>query len=183
MSALVRYRCTNTECAQREQFIPWSKIVEVDAFGGALYHPATDQGSLLSGTELDPRPLPCGPVERITGPARIRLRRTKGWRKPAGVVVVTRPGRWGNPIDMDGDKEAAAEWFGVMLDMRREGTLPPHHAGYLYPADDEIVTALAGRDLACWCPLDRSCHADVLLELANDPVAVIGSSVDPRPNR
>jgi hypothetical protein len=26
---------------------------------------------------------------------------------------------------------------------------------------------LAGRDLACWCPLDRPCHADVLLELAN----------------
>jgi hypothetical protein len=26
---------------------------------------------------------------------------------------------------------------------------------------------LTGRDLACWCPLDRPCHADVLLELAN----------------
>jgi hypothetical protein len=25
---------------------------------------------------------------------------------------------------------------------------------------------LAGRDLACWCPPDRPCHADVLLELA-----------------
>jgi hypothetical protein len=28
---------------------------------------------------------------------------------------------------------------------------------------------LAGRDLACWCPLDRACHADVLLEIANQP--------------
>jgi hypothetical protein len=29
---------------------------------------------------------------------------------------------------------------------------------------------LAGHDLACWCPLDQPCHADVLLELANaDP--------------
>jgi hypothetical protein len=26
---------------------------------------------------------------------------------------------------------------------------------------------LAGKDLMCWCPLDRPCHADVLLELAN----------------
>lgn len=26
---------------------------------------------------------------------------------------------------------------------------------------------LRGRDLACWCPLDEPCHADVLLELAN----------------
>jgi hypothetical protein len=26
---------------------------------------------------------------------------------------------------------------------------------------------LRGRDLACWCPLDEPCHADVLLEIAN----------------
>ena len=26
---------------------------------------------------------------------------------------------------------------------------------------------LRGHDLACWCPLDGPCHADVLLELAN----------------
>lgn len=25
---------------------------------------------------------------------------------------------------------------------------------------------LAGRDVACWCPLDEACHGDVLLELA-----------------
>jgi hypothetical protein len=26
---------------------------------------------------------------------------------------------------------------------------------------------LRGKDLACWCPLDQPCHADVLLEIAN----------------
>lgn len=26
---------------------------------------------------------------------------------------------------------------------------------------------LEGKNLACWCPLDQPCHADVLLELAN----------------
>ncbi len=31
----------------------------------------------------------------------------------------------------------------------------------------EIVTELRGHDLACWCPLDQPCHADVLLEIAN----------------
>ena len=31
------------------------------------------------------------------------------------------------------------------------------------------VRGLAGRDLACWCPLDQPCHADVLLEIANRP--------------
>lgn len=32
---------------------------------------------------------------------------------------------------------------------------------------DVIRERLAGHDLACWCPLDDACHADVLLELAN----------------
>jgi len=31
----------------------------------------------------------------------------------------------------------------------------------------EMRATLAGMDLACWCPLDKPCHADVLLELAN----------------
>lgn len=30
----------------------------------------------------------------------------------------------------------------------------------------EIRERLAGRDLACWCPLDQPCHADVLLSIA-----------------
>lgn len=35
------------------------------------------------------------------------------------------------------------------------------------PRVDELRAELAGKDLACWCPLDQPCHADVLLELAN----------------
>jgi len=31
------------------------------------------------------------------------------------------------------------------------------------------VTALRGKDLACWCKPGAPCHADVLLELANAP--------------
>lgn len=38
-----------------------------------------------------------------------------------------------------------------------------HHEYYL--------GELRGHDLACWCPLDAPCHADVLLELANAPEA------------
>ena len=30
-----------------------------------------------------------------------------------------------------------------------------------------LITDLRGHDLACWCPLDQPCHADVLLGLAN----------------
>lgn len=32
---------------------------------------------------------------------------------------------------------------------------------------EKVVTDLAGENLACWCPLDQLCHADVLLEVAN----------------
>ena len=32
---------------------------------------------------------------------------------------------------------------------------------------DDVREHLRGRDLACWCPLDEPCHADVLLAVAN----------------
>lgn len=32
---------------------------------------------------------------------------------------------------------------------------------------DAAKGLLRGKDLACWCPLDQPCHADVLLEIAN----------------
>lgn len=32
---------------------------------------------------------------------------------------------------------------------------------------EAAMDGLAGHDLACWCPLNRPCHVDVLLELAN----------------
>jgi hypothetical protein len=39
------------------------------------------------------------------------------------------------------------------------------------PPTKEQIAALKDRDLACFCPLDQICHADVLLELANAPSA------------
>lgn len=44
----------------------------------------------------------------------------------------------------------------------------PYRKPYRYASQVEAVReALAGKNLACWCPLDQPCHADVLLELAN----------------
>ena len=45
------------------------------------------------------------------------------------------------------------------------------NAATMYLRDFELPTKpdlapLRGKDLACWCPLDQPCHADVLLELA-----------------
>lgn len=36
----------------------------------------------------------------MSGPARIRRRREKGWRMPAGAVYVGRGSRWGNPFKL-----------------------------------------------------------------------------------
>ncbi len=48
--------------------------------------------------------------------------------------------------------------------------------GDAYPSVEEIRRELAGKDLACWCPLPApgksdDCHAAVLLEVANPEVA------------
>jgi hypothetical protein len=84
-------------------------------------------------------------------PRRIQLRRTKGWRKPPGAVVVARPTRWGNPFEWrEYGRATAVERYRLWLPISG-----------LDPAE------LRGRDLCCWCPLDQPCHADVLLQEAN----------------
>ena len=92
-----------------------------------------------------------------TVPIRIQLRRTNGWRKPAGAVVVARPSRWGNPfrIGVDGDRTRCVSLY---RDALVSGELP-------FGVDD-VRRELAGRDLACWCSPDVPCHADVLLAVA-----------------
>lgn len=92
----------------------------------------------------------------MTGPKRIRVSRRLGGGVPDGAVYVGRPGKWGNPFPVrDGNRARAVELF------REHVRQHP-----------EIAAAarldLVGRDLACWCPLAGPCHADVLLELAND---------------
>jgi len=91
---------------------------------------------------------------------RIQLRRTAGWRKPAGAVVVARPSRWGNPFRLGVDGDAAR-----CVAAYRRALL----AGELGVTVDDVRRDLAGHDLACWCPPDRPCHADVLLEIAGEP--------------
>jgi hypothetical protein len=87
---------------------------------------------------------------------RIQLRRTKGWRKPVGAVVVARPTRWGNPFKVGEPGIRTAEDAVRLYRQWLSGA----------PVRDR-VSELAGCDLACWCPLDQPCHADLLLELAN----------------
>lgn len=115
----------------------------------------------------------------VAPPRRVQLRRTKGWRMPENTVKVDRTTRWGNPHDWrdwrenwpfpsshmpdaeisrdDWCKGMAVEAFEQDL---RDGTI-------VLP-----VGELRGKNLACWCREGghpKSCHADVLIELANAP--------------
>lgn len=91
-------------------------------------------------------------------PKRIQRKRTKGWKLPEGAVYVGRPTKWGNPYTLhDGDPK-----FIVALYRRKiRGNV------WSEPNARSIKAELSGKDLACWCPLDQPCHADVLLEIAN----------------
>jgi hypothetical protein len=123
-------------------------------------------------------------------PQRIQLRRTKGWRKPEGAVVVSRPSKWGNPfrveqVDPLHVSEYGGRWFvddGVGCEFFQARDDAESHAVDCFQSDilgnraaitvEEIRSELAGRDLACWCSLlARRCHANVLLEIANEVVS------------
>ena len=94
-------------------------------------------------------------------PVRVQRKRTKGWRMPENTVSVTRPGKWGNPYTISemGSHEDAVCKFEEMLVEGFEDS---------YPMEDEIIRELRGKNLACFCPLDQPCHADILLKLANE---------------
>jgi hypothetical protein len=99
---------------------------------------------------------------------RIQRRRTRGWRMPEGAVYVGRPSKWGNPYSATGQgctPETAVDMFRHMLARAPCGDGQWGRAGET--VYDTIRRDLRGRDLACWCPLDSPCHADVLLEIAN----------------
>lgn len=109
----------------------------------------------------------------MSAPFRIQLQRRKGWRKPAGAVVVSRPSKWGNPWDLrkyfeagfTGDATTAAQHC---VDAYRAWLLGESHWAHATLLDQPPdLTPLRGRDLACWCKPGAPCHADVLLEVAN----------------
>lgn len=95
---------------------------------------------------------------------RIQRKRTKGWRMPEGAVYVGRPTKWGNPWVVD-PARATHPATNQYRDTAAECIRLYRHL--LTWWEDEVQRDLRGRDLACWCPLDQPCHADVLLEIAN----------------
>src|SRR5690242_19267039 len=86
-------------------------------------------------------------------PRRVQLSRAKGWRMPPNTVKVDRTTKWGNPF-IPG-KPSAYSGGRPVQDKR--------HAFVLYRAvapDNEALVAAAraelkGKNLACWCPVER----------------------------
>jgi len=112
-------------------------------------------------------------------PQRIQLRRTRGWRKPEGAVVVARPTRWGNPfvvgslIGMHGTYVDGMQFDTGPIPMSAEMAVATYRdlmtsrlgldgvPGHLIADEDlayvtgwrDALAELTGRDLACWCRL------------------------------
>lgn len=96
-------------------------------------------------------------VVRDATPKRVQRKRSKGWKMPPNTVYVGRPTKWGNPYAMRSEVDripvvmAYDEW------VRQKIEKDPH-----------FLDELKGKDLACWCPLNKLCHADVLLRFLKE---------------
>lgn len=128
----------------------------------------------------------------MSGPKRIQMSRQRPWRAASpAAVIVARPSKWGNPFAAripHGEVLQGRETRAVLVEQYRRWLVDGASAdeavasfplltpqGNLWvarmplvsrPTLREIRAELAGRDLACWCPLDSPCHGDVLLALA-----------------
>lgn len=104
-------------------------------------------------------------------PSRVQLSRAKGWRMPPGTVKVDRSTKWGNPfiVGRHGTRTKCVDLFTRMM------------AGLVCLSTDNVseqvayrntvehhLGELVGRNLACWCPLGKPCHADALLMVARN---------------
>lgn len=93
----------------------------------------------------------------------------RGWHKPEGAVMITRPARWSNPYKIQPygpyERDEAIDLFEADLVagrlVTREGRPPL--------GIPDARRELAGKDLVCACPPDVRCHGDVLLHHANTP--------------
>ena len=103
---------------------------------------------------------------------RVQLSRAKGWRMPANTVKVDRSTRWGNHVAKVGD-DISYYTMGAnsaspndAVDLFRR----VWRATQIVDPDkfEEYIAPLRGKNLACWCKPGTPCHADILLEFANE---------------
>lgn len=120
-------------------------------------------------------------------PKRIQRRRTKGWKMPPCTVIVDRSSGFGNPFPVAkaksthmgkttdvwivGTWEGPAMWIRDTKAEAAELAVAAFKSWIEQPSQQKLLETakrkLRGKNLACWCGADQPCHADVLLELAN----------------
>lgn len=117
-------------------------------------------------------------MTKTATPVRLQRSRKKGSKlvSPNGLEIacVTRPGMWGNPFrageavgetPIDTAKDAV-DCFRIWLEVNPIGKT----------VADAARRYLRGKNLACWCKPGDPCHADVLLEIANEQPVPIGGA-------
>lgn len=117
-------------------------------------------------------------------PQRIQRKRTKGWEAPENTVNCTRPGNWGNPFKIGSyykisktgfmspcapESIAQAKKNGDHIFIKDAQTAVDTYEKYIknlmFPPN---FTELKGKNLMCFCALNKPCHVDVLLKLVNN---------------
>ncbi len=97
----------------------------------------------------------------MSKPVRVQLRRIKGWKMPPNTVSVARPTKWGN-MYVIGDSGCNG------VPYTREDCVQLYRLYQVPWLELKMAREeLRGKNLACFCPLNQPCHADVLLEIAN----------------
>lgn len=94
-----------------------------------------------------------------------RLQHHRGQALPPGAKLVARPSRWGNPYVFQ--KRSVGPGRTLVAD--RAEAVRRYELDLLADPERcaEVAERLVGHDLACYCPLDGPCHADLLLRIAN----------------
>jgi hypothetical protein len=123
-------------------------------------------------------------------PKRIQRKRSKGYKlsEAAGnglpTVYVGRGSGWGNPykVGVHGTVDECIDKYirdmvafkhgdGMDVYLTSEATLT------------SIILDLHGKNLACWCKENEPCHADWLLEIANDSALIQSLELEPYLNK
>jgi len=85
------------------------------------------------------------------------------------VVCVCRPSAYANPFSdaLKTARPAQKPAIRAASVERFQRALQQGDASLPFTKGD-VRRDLRGKNLACWCPLDQPCHADVLLAIANE---------------